>query len=350
MKSSYKVINLADGSSTYTIGPNDGASRVLLSGGTLTLTKNIAINWETGNSNAPQDTCIFIHKTASISLSTFALTLFGYSMPKDIAVYADMIVCVKISGAVWKITGFTGMSFLNNGGIGIIGGGGIDPTEGLIGFPERPLGAVVSDLVDNNTMKVVGGKIVGNFAGDNTISLLDDFIDETNKTLTNAALTGAVGGTAQINAITANSYEGSVGDKLAQIKIPRNPCLAAYLRITARGNSTIKIGVVDDFTTPTRGAYFKLSTTSFELFTVVNDGTERILTTGITLSLATFYKMEVCIQANGDALFYVNNVLVREETSYAVPDEAYGHSVSVVSGSADTVIEIDYMRLQMNRS
>ena len=38
-----------------------------------------------------------------------------------------------------------------------------------------------------------------------------------------------------------------------------------------------------------------------------------------------------------------------EETGYAIPDVLYKQSVSVASGSAETLIEVDYMKIQMTR-
>ena len=350
MKSSFKVIDLSDGASSYTIGPSDNVSRILLIGGVRTLTQNISISWEGGNGNAPSNTMILIHKTASISLGAYNINLFGYNMPKDIAVYGDMIECVKLHSTLWKLTGYMGISFAL-AGIGIGGGGGIDPTDGLVGFGTKEINISLDTLVDGSTIKSVGGKLTANLPGDNKIVVLDDFIDDTNKVMTSAQIdTNSIGGVVKMTAELGGSYSSSLSDKVAQIGLSRSPEIASYFNIATRGNGLIMAGIYNDFHAPTRGAYFKLSGTSLEVFTVVNDGTERILTTGITLALNTNYKFSIQIDTAGKAKFYINNVVVREEASYSVPDALYAHNISIDGGTTDTIIFVDYMKLELSRT
>lgn len=351
MKSSFKVIDLSDGASSYTIGPSDNVSRILLIGGVRTLTQNISISWEGGNGNAPSNTMIHIHKTASISLGAYNINLFGYNMPKDIAVYGDMIECVKLHSTLWKLTGYMGISFAI-ARIGIGGGGGIDPTDGLVGFGTKEINISLDTLVDGNTIKVSGGKLAANLPGDNKIVVLDDFIDYTNKTMVSGEIDGnSIGGVVKLIADSDGSYRASISDKVAQIGLTRNPEVASYFNISQRGDSLIMAGIYNNFLAPTRGAYFKMSGTSLEVFTVVNDGTERILTTGITLALGTNYKFSIQVDTAGKAKFYINNVLVRNETSYSVPDALYAHNISIDDGAVtETIMFVDYMKLELSRT
>lgn len=360
MKSSYKIIDLSDGATVYTIGPEDNVSRILLTGGSFALDRTVDINWSEGNNAAPLDTMLIINKTLSIQPNSVAngvkifshnFRLFGYMMPNDVREYGDMIVCVKVANNKWKLSSFTAINFfgVGGGGIDILDPGTVDETNGMVGFHQKPISVKLTDLVDNSTIKIVGGKLVGSIASDTVVSVMDDFIDATSKEVVNGRVSGSIGGTAIITADDAAGYFGSVSDKETQISRTTNPTLTSYLRFKARGNSEVKIGLLDDFTTPTRGAYFKMSGTSYELFTVVNDGTERIVTSGITASMGTYIKLEIVLRDNGNVFFFINNVLVREETGYAIPDELYKQSVSVIDGSAETLVEIDYMKIDMSR-
>lgn len=350
MKATIKVIDLDQGLSSYSINAEDMTGYVLVkSSFSYVLTKNTSIVWGSNGGNAPIDTVVKILRVNGSALGVYTFSVFGVALTKNIASWCDMIYCIKIgSGANdWKQIYIASFDMPEGGGIekgpqGVLGSSDYSTTN---------LRVKAADLVDNDTIVIQpNGKLKANIAGDTKVSSIDDFIDDTNKVMSaGAVLVDSIGGVVSITSNSGNSHEANVSDQLASIKIESKPEVSFYLNIATRGNSDIRIGIVNDLTSLTAGAYFKFSGTSMECFMVVNDGTEHAVTTGVTFALLANKKLSVSVSATGEASFFVDNIHVGTQTGYSVPDVAYKQAVGISNGSVDSNVKVDYFKISLMR-
>jgi len=345
MKPTIKVIDLSAKAASYAINPSERYAKVLLKNNVV-LDKNTTIYWGEDLGNAPIDTVIEFYKSSVIELGVFTFAIFGQKISKDIAAYCDKITCIKIGPGTteWKRIYSMSYEILESGGVGILPIGN-DITDSS--YEMKRLKINLSDVIDLSTLKVVDNKLVASVPTSKRFVSNDDFVDVTNKTLVNSAISTDSLGTILLSGTVAN-VTASIRSSSPIIKMELNPSIEVYAKIGSRGSSTILIGLADTTGGARAGAYFKLSLTSLEVFTVLNDGTERIVTSGVTIPLNTYVKFRIEVLATFTK-FYINDVLVRTENTYPIPSDEYYDVVAINEATVESLMTVDYVKYEMNR-